>query len=110
MEQPKATYRPASQSIDTHTGQERTNGKINCSGGDVNLYKISQNTNNGLDTYDSAIVCAASEDEARLINPEIGSTTYYCWCAAAEDVTVELIGTALEDANRGIVLASFNAG
>ena len=76
----------------------------------MNLYKISQDKNNGWDTYDSAIVCAASEDEARLINPEGGWTTYSSWCQSPDDVTVELIGTAVEDTNRGIVLASFNAG
>ncbi len=31
----------------------------------MKLYKISQNINNNYDTYDSAIVCAENEDEAR---------------------------------------------
>jgi hypothetical protein len=35
----------------------------------MNLYKISQNSNNDYDTYDSAIVAAESEDAARRIHP-----------------------------------------
>lgn len=36
----------------------------------LNLYLISQTVNNGYDTYDSAVVAAASEEEARLIYPD----------------------------------------
>ena len=35
----------------------------------MNLYKISQSANNDYDTYDSAIVAAENEEEARKINP-----------------------------------------
>lgn len=33
----------------------------------MKLYLISQNVNNGYDTYDSAVVCAETEEEARMI-------------------------------------------
>lgn len=80
----------------------------------MNLYKISQSENNDYDTFDSAIVCAESEDDARLINPNEtwtgGFSGFSVWCSSPEQVQVELIGKALNNAERGIVLASFNAG
>lgn len=33
------------------------------------LYLISQSVNEGYDTYDSAVVCAATEDDAKHIHP-----------------------------------------
>jgi len=78
----------------------------------MNLYKISQTENNGYDTFDSAIVCAASEGDAKTINPdgrEWGDEWSF-WCKSPDDVTVELLGTALDGATRGVVLGSFNAG
>jgi hypothetical protein len=80
----------------------------------VNLYLISQTEEEGYDTYDSAVVCAASEDEARKLHPsgrnEQWGTAYSAWCAAPESVTVKQIGVAVEERPAGIVLASFNAG
>jgi len=83
----------------------------------MKLYEISQSVNNNYDTYDSAIVAAESEDEARMINPdkmddedwdgEVGS--WSAWCAA-KDVDVEYIGEAKEGTKKGLILASFNAG
>ena len=35
----------------------------------MKIWKLSQNQNGGYDTYDSIIVCAETEDEARNINP-----------------------------------------
>ena len=80
----------------------------------MNLYLISQDINDRLNTYDSAVVCAESEDEARLICPDgrqnwDGKTDAWdCW-AEAEHVDVALIGTAANKVDRGIVCASFNA-
>ncbi len=77
----------------------------------MNLYKISQTKNEGYDTFDAAIVCASSEDDAKTINPDgAWSDKWSCWCGSLDDVTVELIGLAVEGAERGIVLSSFNAG
>ena len=77
----------------------------------MKLYKISQTVNNGYDTYDSAIVCAKSEDVARHTHPGAGwgelSTT---WCKSPDQVTVELIGTAAPGTRQGVMLSSFNAG
>lgn len=95
----------------------------------MNLYLISQESNTGYDTYDSAVVAAELEEEARLIHPDghrtwdsekedwfmtcnDGSRSYdgrYGTWASAEQVKCELLGEALM-LNKGVVLASFNAG
>ncbi len=94
----------------------------------MNLYRLTQEVNNDYDTYDSCIVAAKTEDEARLIHPDEDITlcdekgfyiTYpniskksYCNCAwcKPQDVKVELLGIADKTVSQGVVLASFNAG
>ncbi len=84
----------------------------------MKIWKISQEDNNGYDTYDSAVVAAKSENIARNINPSNGnpmteknwSDQWSEWCDSPEKVTVELIGTAVKGAKEGIICASFNAG
>ena len=70
------------------------------------LYKIWQDKNTGYDTYDSAIVCAENEEEAR--NTNLGSVGG-SW-VKPEDVQVEEIGIANDDIKKGIICSSFNAG
>lgn len=80
----------------------------------MNLYRISQTVNYGWDTYDSAIVAAETENDARNIHPSGnnsnfgGICSWSTWCEP-EDVNIELIGTAVTGIE-GVVLASFNAG
>lgn len=82
----------------------------------MNLYKISQSTNVGYDTYDSAVVCAPDPETARTINPgetRKGDCVWRatgCWCRSPDDVVVELIGKAVDGSEIGVVVASFNAG
>jgi hypothetical protein len=80
----------------------------------MKLWRISQETNSGYDTYDSAVVAADDEAAARLVNPDgewnrdrgwMGS-----WCHDPSEVKVDLIGEAAPDIVAGIVVASFNAG
>lgn len=78
----------------------------------MNLYLISQEHNTDYDTFDSAVVCAETEDEARLIRPDgydPTDTDYDCWAAPAY-VTVKYLGIADPSIEPGLVLASFNAG
>lgn len=78
---------------------------------EMNLYRISQEENINYETYDSAIVCAASEEDARNITPSLsGDWKMSYWASSPEKVKVELIGVALNDMKAGVVLASFNAG
>ena len=92
-----------------------------------NIYLVSQDINNDYDTYDSMVVIAKNEDEARKTNP----CGYYFYdeewidiipngivtkehgdqWVAAEDINklkVRLIGTT--ENKYGVVLKSFNAG
>ena len=85
----------------------------------MKLYLLSQQVRTGYDTYDSCVVAANSEEEARHISPngEINTSKeadpwdfcYYTWCIP-EKVTVEEIGTAHPSIKKGVICASFNAG
>ena len=81
----------------------------------MNLYRISQDHNKETyDVYDSAIVCAGSEEEAKLIHPDGGinkleEEPFSSW-APIQYVSVEFIGTAKEGLQSGVVCASFIAG
>ena len=88
----------------------------------MHLYLIKQNVNRDYDTYDSAVVIASSEEEARTIHPEgyrwandkwrggwaidLADQT---WCNP-KHVTVELIGTPTSGDIGDIIITSFNAG
>lgn len=83
----------------------------------MNIYLISQNENENYDTYDSAVVVAENEADAKYIHPYFEAEGEWWknhwrlheWCVPAR-VTVRLIGTALPIAARGVVCASYNAG
>jgi hypothetical protein len=91
----------------------------------LHLYRISQSVNIDYDVYDSAVVAATSEDDARSIHPdssfhpgpvpasedESGNDDDYSndWCWR-EDVDVEYVGEARDGMQRGVICASFNAG
>lgn len=79
----------------------------------MNLYLISQEYNDDYDTYDSAVVAANTEEEARLIHPSRGldwdgkNIAYAGWCDS-KYVEVDFIGNT--DREKGVILTSFNAG
>jgi len=79
----------------------------------MNIYLIEDKGDGGYDTYDSAVVVASSEDEARAMHPDGGVTPvvvgeFSVW-AAIKDVKVTKIGRADND-KAEVVCASFNAG
>ena len=103
----------------------------------MKLYLIGQNINCGYDTYDSAVVIATSEEEARRIHPSKhyifvnGVWNFWVWkdgkklmspCdpeqgwgpygewTTPENVTVTCIGDATQGQVGDVVCASFNAG
>lgn len=80
----------------------------------MKLFRIFQTANSDYDTYDSAIVCAKNEKEAKSINPAGGETltqadAFSGWCGL-NDVQAEYIGTAKRGIKKGVIVASFNAG
>lgn len=99
----------------------------------MKIYKISQTVNIDYDTYDSAIVIANNEEEAKRICPsnnyEAGENDhwyflyangtkkdegefpeFFAWCAI-KDVKVKYIGEADKKyTKKQIICASFNAG
>lgn len=100
----------------------------------MNLYLISQYDNMGYDTYDSAVVVAKNEQEAREVHPselvthvsngkwmgtykrgELKGKEYVQdnirgWVSFKDIscIKVELLGKT--DKKKGLILASFNAG
>jgi hypothetical protein len=77
------------------------------------LWLISQDYNTDYDTYDSAVVVAETEEEARMIHPSgREALPKYKWDWAPLDaVTCKYLGVADEDLAPGsVVCASFNAG
>lgn len=77
----------------------------------MNLYLLRQDINDGLDTYDSCVVCAENEQEAVQISPDkysgLNSET---WVQDCSFVKCKFIGIAANGIKKGVVLASFNAG
>ena len=82
----------------------------------MKLFKISQSENGGYDTFDSAVVVAKDETDAASIHPMLvwggnrqdwHSTT---WAYSPAKVDVEYLGDAADGIERGVIVASFNAG
>jgi hypothetical protein len=98
----------------------------------MKLFISTQDTNRGYDTYDSLVVCAENEEEARCMSPshyvwdkEVeawyflktdGSKTRQFSTARADhvkDVKVKYLGEASQEVTKlgqHVILASFNAG
>lgn len=81
----------------------------------MKLWILTNNTVIGYDTYDSCIVAAETEQEARMFHPDGTKASFnpntvdYSWCKRLEDVQVEYLGATDRDIS-GVILASFNAG
>jgi hypothetical protein len=86
----------------------------------LKLYLLCQDENDGYDTYDSCVVAAESEEEARKIHPSPGYSKnwwelelgklYATWATKLENITVRCIGDADNKIEKGVIIASFNAG
>jgi len=79
-----------------------------------NLYLVSQTANDNYDTYDSFVVCATSEEEARSFHPSGAAAwndRYPTWCAFPNEAVATFIGIAHPKFNVGdVVITSYNAG
>lgn len=87
----------------------------------MKLWLLTQDINAGYDTHDSVVVAAETEDDARLITPDqcwlsekpfkgFAGCTMTSWANTPDQVSVKFLGDAAPGIERGIVLASFNAG
>jgi hypothetical protein len=78
-----------------------------------NLYKIERVGHTDYEDYYGAIVCANSEEHARLIHPSGDSSNwgqyYDSWVGSPELVKVTLIGTASAGMVPGTVIMSDKA-
>lgn len=73
----------------------------------LNIYLLQQDEVSGYDTFDSAVVMADCESEARSMHP--GGDRTDTWCPRADQVKVTLLGTSLPGARPGFICKSFNA-
>lgn len=81
----------------------------------MKLFLIAHDELVDCDSYDSAVVASPDEETARQMDPSTGlpkdwSVNYSTWCSGPAHVTVRYLGEAADDAELGIVCASFNAG
>jgi hypothetical protein len=86
----------------------------------MKIYVLSQDQNDGYDTYDSVVVAAEDEESAKRIHPDytLGDNWKdnwehqdYSWCESPDLVGVEYIGTYEgKETEPHVILASFNAG
>ena len=81
----------------------------------MKLYLLAQDDNNDYDTYDSCIVCAEDEEDAKTITPDGGVysepvSRYTSWAKSKDNISCVEIGEANDKQVRGVILASFNAG
>jgi len=80
----------------------------------MNLYLLSQEINNDYDTFDSVVVAAETEEEAKMIHPHEYKENWDgidsgSWCDS-KYVNVEYLGEAKEGIRKGVICASYNAG
>lgn len=84
----------------------------------LKLYRLSQEVNNGYDSYRSLVVVAESADKAEYISPGYYPNEPWdgtqdedeCWCSV-EDVKVQYLGEADQHMKAGqVICSSFNAG
>lgn len=78
----------------------------------LKLWIIEQDQESGWDTYDSAVVAAETEEEAKAIHPSgRWDKPYHDWAHSPDQVKATLIGNAHESLNPGdVICSSFNAG
>lgn len=88
----------------------------------MNLYLLTQTIADDYDTYDSCVVVAEIEEEAKTIDPSKRNkplteesdreVTYFdSWAIKPSQVTAKFIGVAADGLERRqVICASFNAG
>jgi len=80
--------------------------------GRMKLYLLSQDVNDDYDTYDSCVVAAENEEEAKMMHPAGENRnihSVFTWCNMPDAVRCKYIGEAAENIEKGVICASFNA-
>jgi len=81
----------------------------------MKLWKLSRKGPTNYGEYDSAVVAAETEEEARMVHPSPfkkdwdGIVTMYDSWVAPQKVIVEYLGETSRDIS-GVIVSSFNAG
>lgn len=76
----------------------------------MKLFRVSQTVNDNYETYDSIIVAAKNEHDAREVKKlDDANYSFGAWVKDVADLSVEEIGTAKRGTKRGIIHESFNA-
>ena len=80
----------------------------------MKLYRITQNINNSYDTYDSCIVIAENEEEARNNNLSFDDedSNYWSWVKESQKdkLYIDLLWELMSWEETWVILSSFNAG
>ena len=78
----------------------------------MKLYLLEQNDNDDYNTYDSCLVCAENEADARTIVPNGNefkeNERWSSWALSKESIICKEIGNANDKQKRGVIIASFN--
>ena len=74
------------------------------------LWLLKQSENRWYDTYDSCIVAAMTEKEAKEISPSGKFGTRSRWAFSPDSVTAEKIGVTQKHREGQVILGSYNAG
>ena len=81
----------------------------------MNIYLLEQNDITGYDTYDSCVVIAENENNAKLLHPcsfnfkKIPCKSNYNWTNNPDRVKVTLLGISNKQ-EESVICSSFNAG
>lgn len=80
----------------------------------MKIYLLEQNVNNDYDTYDSCVVCAETEEDAKTIHPDgdmfiENNSPFSEWAFNYSNIICTELGEANANQERGVILASFNA-
>ena len=78
----------------------------------MKLFLLYQSENTWYDTYDSCVVCAENKEDAKNITPDWNILGRWSgvWGFKLDDIYADEIWTANKDQERGVIIASFNAG
>ena len=75
----------------------------------MNLYLLSQNSNDDFDSYNFCVVCAKDEEDAKTISPDNGvfeeNKNYGLWVKTKDLIFCEKIGKASIHLKRGVIVA-----